>query len=167
LLSELPQFATDPNETLLVEHRLSRAWNRVKPQLDAGRHWSSILSDAVAQGDLDTLRAFRAELPGWAGGRETYSGEPSTAAGIEVGSVEFRQQVQSQVDAAMARVATGTEADAAELRIRSAVTLGLVDALLTPLSQEAASVGSYGLAEAIAVKAAETELAVVEAALAG
>jgi hypothetical protein len=30
----------------------------------------------------------------------------------------------------MARVAAGTEADAAELRIRSAVTLGLVDALL-------------------------------------
>jgi hypothetical protein len=35
------------------------------------------------------------------------------------------------------------------------------------LSQEAAGVGLYGLAEAIAVKAAETELAVVEAALAG
>jgi hypothetical protein len=165
LLSELPQFATDPNETLLVEHRLSRAWNRVKPQLDAGRHRSSILCDAVAQGDLDTLRALRAELPGWAAGREVYDSSPSSAAGMEAAQAEFRRQVRAEVDTALARVASGTEAEAAELRVRQAATLDLVDALLSGVGQEAAGVSVYGLADALVVQAAERELKAAELAL--
>jgi hypothetical protein len=56
------------------------------------------------------------------------------------------------VDTALARMASGTECEAAELRVRSAVTLGLVDALLSGIGQEAASVSVYGLADAVVVK---------------
>jgi hypothetical protein len=81
--------------------------------------------------------------------------------------VQFRQILRSQVDTAIARVASGTEAEAAELRVRQVATLGVVDALLSGVGQEAAGVSSYGLADALVVKAAERELGAVEAALAG
>ena len=70
------------------------------------------------------------------------------------------------MDASLARVANGDEAEVAALRVRQAATLDLVDALLTSITQEAAGVSSYGLGDALTIKAAQRELEAVEAALA-
>jgi hypothetical protein len=68
---------------------------------------------------------------------------------------------------ALHTAAGATRGVEAGVRLRSAATLGLVDALLTPVRQEAAGVLRYGLADALVVKTAEAELVAAEAALAG
>ena len=136
LAVEVDQFPPD-GDALLIETRMGKAWERLRPQLEAGRHWSSVVADATAEGDVDTLRALRVELPAWAAGREVYDSAPSIAAGIETSAVEFRERVRAEVDPSLARIASGPEAEVAEIRVRLAATLGLVDALLTSITQEA------------------------------
>lgn len=62
---ELDAPTGDTTEQLLAETRQQRAWARLKPQLDAGVHWSQALDRATAARDGHALVALAAELPSW------------------------------------------------------------------------------------------------------
>lgn len=62
---ELDAPAGDTTAQLLAETRAQRAWSRIKPQLDAGVHWSTLLDQAVAARDGGTVLAMRDELPAY------------------------------------------------------------------------------------------------------
>lgn len=57
---------TSPEEALLAEMRLSRAWARALRLLDAGQDAIEVATQAAADGQRDVFHALRAEWPAYA-----------------------------------------------------------------------------------------------------
>jgi hypothetical protein len=73
----------DRTEDLIAEQRLSRAWARTKPLLEAGHDAAQIAQDAVAAGDRDTIAALRQELGAFMRARSEAAYVSGTMAEIE------------------------------------------------------------------------------------
>lgn len=82
---ELSQPHGDSTAQLLAETQRGRAWDRVRPQLDAGRPLEQILDAAVRDHDAATLAALRTEMPAWMEARQQ---RPSGLASLEIGPVD-------------------------------------------------------------------------------
>lgn len=58
--------SADTSAALLRETRVQRAWERIRPLLDAGRTWSKVVEQSEAARDGHALLALREEFPAWA-----------------------------------------------------------------------------------------------------
>lgn len=124
--AELDAPQGDTTAQLLAETREQRAWSRIKPQLDAGAHWSQILDDAAGNRDRHALAALAAELP-------AYLRATATGSDVELDSDTIRQQLDIATyralgddkgpgTAARLRLHAQTRYPVAELAIQQAVS---------------------------------------------
>ncbi|MET7752593.1 hypothetical protein [Micromonospora sp. NPDC005367] len=148
---ELDAPAGDATAQLLAETRAQRAWSRIKPQLDAGTHWSTLLDQAVAARDGGTLAAMRDELAAYL-----------QASGGADASVD-REQLRRALDVATFK-ALGDDngpGTAARLRLHVDARYPLAE---TTISQAS---GGRNLNGAVAVAYARQEAEAIEAQLGG
>ena len=146
------QGGGDTTAQLLAETRQGRAWDRVRAQLDGGRHWSTLVDEAVQARDAASIRALAAELPAYmkaAGGRD--------AEQLDV------QQLAEHLDVATYRVLGDDQGPgtAARLRLHAATRYPLAQQVI-----ESAVLGS-DMTRAMSISYARKDAERIEARLDG
>lgn len=156
---ELSTPQGDATAQLLAETRQQRAWERIKPQLDAGRNWRKVLDDAVATRDGAALVALRQEMPAYAQAQR----KPERGMAALADTPLNLDDMHHVIDAAIYRVLGDDQGHgaAAALRLHVAARYPVAVAKL----DQAGDVrpGTDRLAKALTVNFAEKEAARIEA----
>lgn len=122
---ELDSPQGDTTAQLLAETRQQRAWARIKPQLDAGVHWSTLLDQASAARDQHTLVALASELPAWLAATTAGSDAPVDTAqlrrALDIATFKALGDDKGPGTAARLRLHVETRFPIAELAIQQAV----------------------------------------------
>ncbi len=158
--AELAQPSGDATAQLLAETRQQRAWDRIRPQLDAGRGLSDILAEVVDAKDAAAVLALAVEAPAW-----VQANHPR-ASGIERlgdGGPDLTG-LRRSLDVATARVLGDDKGPgtAAKLRLHVAAQYPVAAAQL-----DQAAAGGRDLGSVIAVKQAQQQAATIAARLNG
>ena len=111
--------------------------------------WNTILANAKARHNLDTVRALRAELAGWAMAK---AGANKDA---QLHAAERLTAAERAIDTVLAKIGRGDEQEAAQIRLAATAETERARAVLEPIGKAAAS-GSMSPSDRMSLGHAQT-----------
>ncbi|QUG99816.1 hypothetical protein HUO13_02475 [Saccharopolyspora erythraea] len=159
---ELEQPTGNTAAQLLTATHEKRAWDRVRPMLEAGRSWQSVLANVERNGDGATVQAIAAELPAYVESTRTITHAMNGNAGEPLDLGHVTHALQLSLERTLGN--DNGPGSAATLRLRVEADGPVADAHLDRLVSETAG-RQTGIGDAVAVQLAEQQRDAIRAEL--